>query len=245
MLCSVPGPHTHALFSAIPWLRAPSIRARVLAAVRITAHHAHSQFRFVTQTPLNNFSTMSQVKPYKISVPEERLQKLKQKLALTDFPDELEDAEWAYGSPLSDIQRLAKYWEDGFDWRNAEAKLNEFPQYTVDIDVEGFETLSVHFLHQKSMVKGAIPLLFAHGWPGSFFEATKIMPELAKGSRDFPAFHVVAPSLPNFGFSQGTKKVSPSDRVYSFYFNTFRFTSVSFRNTHYLSGSVMFHPLKS
>ena len=146
---------------------------------------------------------MSEVQEYKISVPDSKLERLKQKLALTDFPDELEDAEWAYGAPLADIKRLTKYWHEEYDWRKAEAKLNELPHYTADIDVAGFETLNIHFLHQKSNTKGAIPLLFSHGWPGCFLEATKILPKLVGGS---PAFHVVAPSLPNYGFSQGTKK---------------------------------------
>jgi len=137
---------------------------------------------------------------------ESKLERLKQKLALADFPDELEGTEWAYGSPLSDIKRLTKYWYEEYDWRKAEAKLNEFPQFSVDIDVAGFETLNIHFVHQKSNVKGAIPLIFVHGWPGSFYEATHILPKLAESRGDIPAFDVVVPSLPNFGFSQGTKK---------------------------------------
>src|SRR5271163_2754429 len=151
---------------------------------------------------------MAQISPYKIAVPQAKLDRLKQKLALADFPDELEDAGWDYGVPLADIKRLTAYWHNGYDWRKAEAELNEtLPQFTVDIQVEGFETLKIHFVHQKSEVKGAIPLLFAHGWPGSFDEARKIIPDLVKGGKDSPAFHVVVPSLPNFGFSQGTKKV--------------------------------------
>ena len=151
---------------------------------------------------------MTQISPYKIAVPQAKLDRLKQKLALADFPDELEEAGWDYGVPLADIKRLTAYWHNGYDWRKAEAELNEtLPQFTVDIQVEGFETLKIHFVHQKSEVKGAIPLLFAHGWPGSFDEVRKIIPDLVKGGKDSPAFHVVAPSLPNFGFSQGTKKV--------------------------------------
>jgi pimeloyl-ACP methyl ester carboxylesterase len=151
---------------------------------------------------------MAQISPYKISVPQKKLERLKQKLALADFPDELDGANWDYGAPLADIKRLTARWRDGYDWRKAEAELNEtLPQFTVDIPVDGFETLKIHFVHQKSEVKGAIPLLFAHGWPGSFDEVRKLIPDLIKGDKNNPAFHVVAPSLPNFGFSQGTKKV--------------------------------------
>lgn len=71
--------------------------------------------------------------------------------------------------------------------------------------MEGFDPLNIHFLHQKNEVKAAIPLLFVHGWPGSFLEVTKILP-LLKGGDGKPAFHVVAPSLPNYAFSDGVKK---------------------------------------
>lgn len=41
--------------------------------------------------------------------------------------------------------------------------------------------------------------------PGSFIEVTKLLPML-QGDDSQPAFHVVAPSLPNFGFSSGVTK---------------------------------------
>jgi hypothetical protein len=105
---------------------------------------------------------MASGKPFKISVPQEKINTLKQKLSLTQFPDELEASSWDLGSPLNDIKRLAKAWEQ-FDWRQAENKLNEVPQFTTDINVEGFGTLNIHFVHQTSKVTGAIPLLFVHG----------------------------------------------------------------------------------
>jgi pimeloyl-ACP methyl ester carboxylesterase len=86
------------------------------------------------------------------------------------------------------------------------SKLNELPQYTTEIDIQGVGTYDVHFLHQPSDVKTAIPLLFAHGWPGSFIEVSKLLPRLVQGGDDFPAFHVVAPSLIDFGFSSPSKK---------------------------------------
>jgi len=78
--------------------------------------------------------------------------------------------------------------------------MNELPQFETTVNVEGFGDIDMHFLHQKSEVKGAIPLLFVHGWPGSFLEATKMIPIL-KGGDGKPAFHLVAPSLPNYAFS--------------------------------------------
>lgn len=100
--------------------------------------------------------------PYTISVPEEKISKLKQKLAWTTWPDELNGAKWDLGAPLKDVKRLAEYWQNGYDWRQQEAKLNELPQYTTKLEVLG-KQLNIHFIHSKSPVPGAIPLLFCHG----------------------------------------------------------------------------------
>ncbi|KAF2461059.1 Alpha/Beta hydrolase protein [Lineolata rhizophorae] len=145
---------------------------------------------------------MVSVSPYKIQISDTELERLQRKLSAASLPDSFDSAKpWDYGSPLADVIRLVNYWKDGFDWRRAEAKLNELPQFMTTIDVEGFGNIDVHFVHQKSEVKEAIPLLFCHGWPGSFVEVTKLLPLLNGNGKDDPAFHVVAPSLPNFGFS--------------------------------------------
>ncbi|KAG5640550.1 hypothetical protein DXG03_008120 [Asterophora parasitica] len=147
--------------------------------------------------------------PFQINVPDAQLTLLQQKLALTTFPDELEEVGSAYGAPLTDIKRLVARWKDGYDWRTHEAKLNaELPQFTRDIEVDGFGTLNIHYVHKKSTVDGAIPLLFVHGWPGSFIEVRKILPLLVEPPLDnsHPSFHVVAFSLPGYGFSEAPKK---------------------------------------
>ncbi len=104
------------------------------------------------------------ISPYHISVKDSEIARLKEKLALSSFPDELDQAAWDYGAPLQDVKRLAQYWRNGFDWRKAEAKLNELPNYRTNISVDGgFGELDVHFVHQRSPIAGAIPLLFCHG----------------------------------------------------------------------------------
>ncbi|KAG6853345.1 hypothetical protein C0991_005076 [Blastosporella zonata] len=115
--------------------------------------------------------------------------------ALTVFPDELEDAGVAYATP---IQRLVNFWKDGYDWRIHEAALNaELPQFTRDITMEDY-------VHMRSAVEHAIPLLFVHGWPGSFVR--KILPLLVEAPPEAPSFHVIALSLPWFGFSAAPTK---------------------------------------
>jgi pimeloyl-ACP methyl ester carboxylesterase len=147
---------------------------------------------------------MSSPKPYKISVPQEQIDLLKQKLSLTTFPTETSDSGWDRGAPLADIKRLAESWKT-FDWRAAEAELNKLPQFTADIEVDGFGTIDVHFIYQRSSNRKAIPLCFVHGWPGSFIEVEKLLPLLADKDGEL-SFDVVAPSLPNFGFSEGVTK---------------------------------------
>lgn len=102
--------------------------------------------------------------PYTINVSDEALDGLRNKLAAATFPDELEAPDpWPYGTPLADVKRLAQYWQDGFDWRKAEAKLNELPNFRTQVEVKGFRPIDLHFVHQRSDSKTAIPLLFCHG----------------------------------------------------------------------------------
>ncbi|KIM43413.1 hypothetical protein M413DRAFT_444239 [Hebeloma cylindrosporum] len=149
----------------------------------------------------------SAIKAFKIEISDEAIEILQKKLALTTLPDELEGAGRDYGVPLADVQRLLARWKDGYDWRKYEKQLNdELPQFQKQIEVAGFDSLNIHYVHQKSKVEGAIPLLFVHGWPGSFYEVRKILPLLTQGSTDEVSFHVVALSLPGYGFSEGPKK---------------------------------------
>ncbi|KAF8258647.1 Alpha/Beta hydrolase protein [Lactarius quietus] len=97
----------------------------------------------------------------------------------------------------------SQMWKDGYDWRTHERELNTLPMFTSIVAVEGFGELSVHYVHHRSTVEGAIPLLFVHGWPGSFLEVTKVLPLLTADSAEHPSFHVVAPSLPGYAWSEG------------------------------------------
>ncbi|KAI1170196.1 microsomal epoxide hydrolase [Nemania sp. FL0916] len=149
-----------------------------------------------------------EIRPFTISIPDADLSDLHQRLRRTRFPTELEDAGNDHGAPLADIRRLVTYWAEEYDWRKAEAELNALPHFTTTLQASGgFEALDVHFVHMRSKRADAIPLLFAHGWPGSFLEATKLLnPLTAPPDDSTPAFHVVAPSLPGYGFSEASKK---------------------------------------
>lgn len=101
--------------------------------------------------------------PFTVSVPDSEIDLLRKKLELTRLPDELDDAGWDYGVPLADVRRMVAYWKGEYDWRKAEADMNTLPQFTRDIEIDGFGTLNVHYVHQKSIVENAVPLLFVHG----------------------------------------------------------------------------------
>ena len=102
--------------------------------------------------------------PFTINISDESIDLLHKKLALTRLPDEIDDAGWDYGVPLQDIRRLVARWKDGYDWKKHEKILNdELPQFTRDIEFDGFGKLNIHYVHQKSQAEDAIPLLFVHG----------------------------------------------------------------------------------
>ena len=112
---------------------------------------------------MTHSDSASSEKPFTLAVPDADLDFLHKKLDVFRYPDELDGAGWNYGAPLSDVKRLVAHWKDGFDWRKAEAQINELPMFTRDIDVEGFGTLNIHYVHKKSECANAIPLLFVHG----------------------------------------------------------------------------------
>ena len=117
------------------------------------------------------------------------------------------DAGWVWGANLGYIKDLVAYWQNDFDWRAAETKLNQFPQFIAPVsDPETGEKFDIHFVHIKSDRENATPLLISHGWPGSFYEMLGIVHALANPDGDAPAFDVIVPSLPGYGFSSAPAK---------------------------------------
>lgn len=137
--------------------------------------------------------------PYKISIAQENLDNLKAKLSQAEFPDELEASQWDLGSPLADIKRLTKAWEN-WDWRQAEERLNKIPQYHTGVKVDSFDELDIHFVWQKSEVKNAIPLLFVHGckFTTSF---GYVGADMRKGRDHLLKYSIFYPSLHNLEVS--------------------------------------------
>ncbi len=140
------------------------------------------------------------IREFTISVSDQAIEDLRQRLALTRLPDQINNTSWEYGTDRAFLRGLIDYWQTDFDWRAQEQMLNEFDQFKTSI-----EGLDIHFIHQRSPHPEAIPLLIVHGWPGSIAEFHKIIGPLTNptehGGDAANAFHVIAPSLPGFGFS--------------------------------------------
>ena len=120
---------------------------------------------------------------------------------------------WLYGIDLAFTQDLAAYWADEFDWRAIESLLNGFPQFTTSLTAWNAESLGIQFIHRRSSRADARPLMIQHGWPSSVYDFHKIIDELAEPSDpDAAAFHVIAPTLPGYGWSDIPKRsgVGPS-----------------------------------
>jgi len=140
------------------------------------------------------------VQSFPIAIPQATLDDLRERLAHTRWPDEIEGAGWDYGTNLAYLKELVDYWQHDFDWRAQEKHLNAFAHFRTEID-----GLGIHFLHERGKGPNPIPLLLTHGWPDSFYRFHKIIPLLTDpatyGGDPADSFDVIVPDLPGFGFS--------------------------------------------
>ena len=143
---------------------------------------------------------MTNINPFEIAIPDQALEDLGARLALTRFPERETPEDWSQGVPLDYMREVVDYWQNDYDWRRAEGEINRFPQFTTELD-----GLNIHFLHVRSAQPDALPLVLTHGWPGSVVEFLKVIEPLtdpaSHGGDPADAFHVVCPSLPGYGFS--------------------------------------------
>jgi len=143
--------------------------------------------------------------PYSIKTAQSVLDDLRERLVRTRWPDQIDGAGWDYGTESGYLQDLCAYWANGYDWRSAEQRLNEWPHFLTTIDGTG-----LHFIHARSTHAGAIPLLLTHGWPGSIVEFLRVIGPLvdppAHGGDAADAFDVVCPSLPGYAWSGPTRQ---------------------------------------
>jgi len=141
------------------------------------------------------------IRPFHINFPPEALADLKRRLATTQWPERETVTDRSQGVQLATMKALVGYWQNSYDWRKGEARLNALAQFVTTID-----GLDIHFIHVRSKHANALPIIITHGWPGSIVEELKIIgpltdPTAYYGGKAEDAFDVVIPSLPGYGFS--------------------------------------------
>jgi pimeloyl-ACP methyl ester carboxylesterase len=145
-----------------------------------------------------------QIQPFTIDVSETVLADLRERIRRTRWPDQLPDIGWKQGTELAYLRDLSAYWADQFDWRAQERALNRLTHCRAEID-----GLRIHFIHQRGKGDDPIPLIVTHGWPSSFLELLPLVPLLTdpwSQGLDGPAFDLVIPSLPGYGFSDRPRR---------------------------------------
>lgn len=134
------------------------------------------------------------MRPFHVSVPEQALTDLKQRIQRTMWPDAIIGSGWEFGPEPTYMRELLDYWIQKFDWKKIEDELNAYPNFIAEID--GY---NLHFLHIKARGENSVPLIITHGWPGSVLEMLKIIPLLITGNS--MSFDLVIPSMVGYGFS--------------------------------------------
>ena len=140
------------------------------------------------------------LRPFRVQVPDAQLAELRRRILAARLPERETVPDFSQGVPLDTVQKLAHYWATQYDWRTVEKRLNSVPNFITEID-----GLDIHFIHVRSKLQNALPVIITHGWPGSVVEQLKLIEPLtnpaAHGGTDADAFDVVIPSMPGYGYS--------------------------------------------
>lgn len=141
--------------------------------------------------------TQSVIQPFHIHIPNEDIDDLHRRLRQTRWPAPVRASNWADGTDGDYLRNLVDYWLNQYNWREREARLNQFNHYTAEID-----GTVIHFIRAAGQGPNPIPLLLMHGWPGSFVQMLKIIPLLTEARNDgTPCFDVIVASLPGYPFT--------------------------------------------
>ncbi|MGL6245900.1 epoxide hydrolase family protein [Pseudomonas sp.] len=155
----------------------------------------------MTINPSDTKSVSAEIRPFHFRAQDSELTELRRRIEATRWPDKETVTDSSQGVQLATIQKLARHWATQYDWRVIESKINAVPNFITNID-----SLDIHFLHIRSKHENALPLLMAHGWPGSIIELMKVIGPLtdpvAHGGSASDAFSLVIPSMPGYGFSE-------------------------------------------
>lgn len=140
------------------------------------------------------------IEPFSIDIEQAVLDDLRARLGNTRWPDQVPGVGWSRGTELGYLRDVVRYWAEGFDWRARERELNRARQFRIELD-----GVRIHFVHERAKDGNGLPLILSHGWPSAFAELLPLVPLLtdpAGHGIDGPAFDLVIPSLPGYGFSE-------------------------------------------
>src|SRR5258706_11197638 len=113
------------------------------------------------------------IRPFHVHFSDAELADLKRRILATRWPDKEIVGDRSQGVQLATVQKLAQYWGTKYDWRKCEARLDALPQFVTTID-----GVDIHFIHVRSKLPNALPIIITHGWPGSVVEQLKIIEPL-------------------------------------------------------------------
>ncbi len=149
---------------------------------------------------MSRASLAPSIEPFSIEIDDAVLADLKQRILNTRWPDRSPANPWQQGTDLDWLRELLRYWATSFQWRDQQIKLNAFAHWRTEID-----GVRIHFVHERARNGGGIPLILTHGWPSAFIEYLPLVPLLTDPKAygiEGPAFDVIIPSLPGYGFSR-------------------------------------------
>lgn len=141
---------------------------------------------------------------FSVSLTDELLKDLEERLSKTRFFENLDGIDWEYGINPDYMKQLTQHWRTKYNWRKQEEILNTYKHYKTKIN-----GIKIHFLHFKPELREGqrlIPIMLVHGWPGSFYEFYKVIPKLIASSTEEYAFSIICPSIPGYGFSEAPHK---------------------------------------
>lgn len=148
------------------------------------------------------YSPPSSAKPWTLNIPDQDLSEWRQLLQLSKIgPTTYENTqkENNFGVTKEWLSNAKDYWLNTYDWRAEEKYINSFDNFRMQVD-----EIDLHFVALFSEKKDAIPIVFMHGWPGSFIEFLPMVDIIRKQyeKKNLP-YHIIVPSLPGYTLSAG------------------------------------------
>lgn len=138
--------------------------------------------------------------PFRIDVPQEKLDLIHQRLSHYPWETLDELGDWRFGPPVTYMRRTVEHWLNAYDWRSAEAVLNRFSQFRVDVD-----GIDLQFVHEKGSGANPEAVVLIHGWPSSPYDYWDMIEPLAHperfGQTSDDGVDVVVPSIAGYGWS--------------------------------------------